>query len=194
MSETTPSAVVTATQAVPAAPRSAKRPARPRKAAAGDIAPSLQASSLERHTVNEAVSAAQLASGAAMEDILSQIKPGDTESMLKTLEVFMSGLAADDALADTRPGLTRQCTSFAENERAVIGRANRRTRTDPGGAVGRPDASAAKRIGTRLGDRHFDRLSPNQDRLAGRGANALRMASRGPVRRRLRQSRASHLG
>ena len=99
MSETTPSAVVTATQAVPAAPRSAKRPARPRKAAAGDIAPSLQASSLERHTVNEAVSAAQLASGAAMEDILSQIKPGDTESMLKTLEVFMSGLAADDALA-----------------------------------------------------------------------------------------------
>ena len=55
MSETTPSAVVTATQA----PRSAKRPARPRKAAAGDIAPSLQASSLERHTVNEAVSAAQ---------------------------------------------------------------------------------------------------------------------------------------
>lgn len=99
MSETTPSAVVTATQAVPAAPRSAKRPARPRKATAGDIAPSLQASSLERHTVNEAVSAAQLASGAAMEDILSQIKPGDTESMLKTLEVFMSGLAADDALA-----------------------------------------------------------------------------------------------
>ena len=99
MSETTPSAVVTATQAVPAAPRSAKRSARPRKAAAGDIAPSLQASSLERHTVNEAVSAAQLASGAAMEDILSQIKPGDTESMLKTLEVFMSGLAADDALA-----------------------------------------------------------------------------------------------
>src|SRR3990167_5093201 len=99
MSETTPSAVVTSTQTVPAAPRSAKRPARPRKAAAGDIAPSLQASSLERHTVNEAVSAAQLASGAAMEDILSQIKPGDTESMLKTLEVFMSGLAADDALA-----------------------------------------------------------------------------------------------
>ena len=57
MSETTPSAVVTATQAVPAAPRSAKRPARPRKANAGDIAPSLQGANLERHTVNEAIAA-----------------------------------------------------------------------------------------------------------------------------------------
>lgn len=116
MSETTPSAVVTATQVVPAAPRSAKRPARPRKAAAGDIAPSLQASSLERHTVNEAVSAAQLASGAAMEDILSQIKPGDTESMLKTLEVFMSGLAADipETLTDiAAPGFNHKAVHDA---------------------------------------------------------------------------------
>lgn len=99
MSETTSTAPVTEPQVAPAAPRSAKRPARPRKANAGDIAPSLQAASLERHTVNEAIAAAQLASGVAMEDILSQIQPGDTESMLKTLEVFLSGLAADDALA-----------------------------------------------------------------------------------------------
>ena len=99
MSETTSTAPVTEPQVAPAALRSAKRPARPRKANAGDIAPSLQAASLERHTVNEAIAAAQMASGVAMEDILSQIQPGDTETMLKTLEVFLSGLAADDALA-----------------------------------------------------------------------------------------------
>ena len=68
MSETTSTAPVTEPQVAPAAPRSAKRPARPRKANAGDIAPSLQAASLERHTVNEAIAAAQLASGVAMEE------------------------------------------------------------------------------------------------------------------------------
>jgi len=99
MSETTSSASITAATVAPAAPRVTKRPAQPRKAAAGDIAPSLQAPSLERHVVNEAINAAQLAAGMAVEDILSQIPPGDTKALLKTLELFMSGLAADDALA-----------------------------------------------------------------------------------------------
>ena len=99
MSETTSSASITAATVAPAAPRVTKRPAQPRKAAAGDIAPSLQAPSLERHVVNEAINAAQLAAGMAVEDILSQIPPGDTKALLKTLELFMSGLAADDAMA-----------------------------------------------------------------------------------------------
>jgi len=102
MSENTPSVSATAAPAAPvapAAPRAAKRVARPRKVAAGDTAPSLQAPSLERHVVNEAISAAQLAAGMAVEDILGQIPPGDTKALLKTLELFMSGLAVDDALA-----------------------------------------------------------------------------------------------
>ncbi len=99
MSETTSSASVTAATVAPATPRVAKRPARPRKAVAGDIAPSLQAPNLERHVVNEAINAAQLAAGMAVEDILSQIPPGDTKALLKTLELFMSGLSVDDALA-----------------------------------------------------------------------------------------------
>ena len=86
-------------KAAPAAVSASPRPKRPRRASAGDTAPSLQAGNLERHAVNEAIAAAQLATSAALQDILKQIKPGDTETMLKTLELFMAGLSADDALA-----------------------------------------------------------------------------------------------
>ncbi len=87
---------------MPATPQPTSRKtsrARPRKAAAGDIAPSLQATRLERHTVSEAIDAAQLSSAEALKDILARLEPSDSKTLLRTLEVFMSGLSTDDALA-----------------------------------------------------------------------------------------------
>ena len=102
----------------PSSKRSVSRTARPRKASSGDTTPSLQAGNIERHVVDEAIASAQLASGAAMQDILSQIPPGDTDNLLKTLEVFMSGLSADDALA-LRNSLLSQANALPFNAAPV---------------------------------------------------------------------------
>jgi polyphosphate kinase 2 len=102
----------------PSSKRPVSRTARPRKASSGDTAPSLQAGNIERHVVHEAIATAQLASGVAMQDILSQIPPGDTDNLLKTLEVFMSGLSADDALA-LRNSLLSQANALPFNATPV---------------------------------------------------------------------------
>ena len=81
------------------AKKSPSRSPRPRRAQAGDTAPSLQPRQLERHAVQEKTDAAQQATSVALKDILAQIPPGDTDTQLKTLETFMTGLSADDALA-----------------------------------------------------------------------------------------------
>jgi len=105
----------------PATPQPSSRTSsrsRARKAGAGDIAPSLQPSRLEHHTVSEAIDAAQLSSAEAMKDVLAQVTPSDSESLLRTLEVFMAGLSVDDALA-LRNNLLSQENQLPFKQQAV---------------------------------------------------------------------------
>ena len=100
------------------AKKSPSRSPRPRRAQAGDTAPSLQPRQLERHAVQEKTDAAQQATSVALKDILAQIPPGDTDTQLKTLETFMTGLSADDALA-LRNALLSQENALPFNKQPV---------------------------------------------------------------------------
>jgi polyphosphate kinase 2 len=78
------------------APRRARSP-RPRRAAAGDIAPALDAAGIETYEVAQAVDAAEDSKVIAVRDILSQLDPGNTASLAKTLKAIMAGASPDDA-------------------------------------------------------------------------------------------------
>jgi polyphosphate kinase 2 len=76
------------------------RPAHPRPArrtAEGDVAPRLDADGLARHVVGEAVAAAQLAQGAAVDDIVARAAGGDLAAMTRALEAILAGASPDDA-------------------------------------------------------------------------------------------------
>lgn len=70
-----------------------------RRAVDGDISPSLTPAGIENFTVTDSIEGAQSACITSMKDILDKIQPGDTETMLKTLETFMDGISSDDAKA-----------------------------------------------------------------------------------------------
>lgn len=85
----------------PASTPSKKKPEqhaeKTRRVAAGDISPSLTKQGLENFEVRQAIQAAGHFSTTAIKDILSAIQPGDTQTLLKTLETFMAGISEDDA-------------------------------------------------------------------------------------------------
>jgi len=95
------------TAARPATPRSAARPAspapnrvaRPRKATAGDVAPTRRPAGIETHVVAEAVDAAQNAKKSAVQDILALAATGDSAALARALEAIMAGASPDDAAA-----------------------------------------------------------------------------------------------
>ena len=112
--DTTPAPAPSTSPAKKSTPRSP----RPRRAQAGDTAPSLQPRQLERHAVQEKTEAAQQATSEAIKDILVRIPPGDTDTQLRTLETFMAGLSTDDALA-LRNALLSQENALPFNKQPV---------------------------------------------------------------------------
>ncbi len=70
-----------------------------RRTAAGDTAPVLDSGSIEKHTVSEAVHAAQDAQRAALQDILAHTEPGDAPAVIKALKAILAGASPDDAAA-----------------------------------------------------------------------------------------------
>ncbi len=103
---------------VPGAPRTRSRATRPRAARAGDIAPRLDAESIEAYTVENAVEAATQGQAAAIVDVIRQ--GGDPGALARTLEELISGMAADDAalIRDTllKGDKSRQVVSTSPDE------------------------------------------------------------------------------
>jgi polyphosphate kinase len=85
---------------------------RPRKAAAGDTAPTLTTEGIERFAVGEATDAAQEAKLAAVRDVLEHIPAGDHAQMLASLEAILAGASPDDA-AKLREALMAQRATAA---------------------------------------------------------------------------------
>ena len=71
--------------------------ARARRAASGDIAPSLTAAGVEDFTVGEAVKAAQAAKVTAIEDILEHGAAASTPELIQSLEAIFAGASPEDA-------------------------------------------------------------------------------------------------
>lgn len=87
-------------------PQTKPRAVRPRKPAnggarrilAGDIAPSLSESGIERFEVDQAIAAAQVSQASAATDILQAASSaGDMDSVARTLEAILAGASPDDA-------------------------------------------------------------------------------------------------
>ena len=81
--------------------KAVKKPVRkrsPRKSVNGDIPPVMTAEGVESFEIGQAIEAAQSSKATAMQDILGNIKPGDTETLMQTLEAIMSGASPDDAV------------------------------------------------------------------------------------------------
>jgi polyphosphate kinase 2 len=70
---------------------------RPRKAVAGDTAPTLTTRGIEQFAVGEAIDSAQEAKLAAVRDVLDHIPAGDRGEMLASLEAILAGASPDDA-------------------------------------------------------------------------------------------------
>lgn len=110
-------------QPIPTSTRATNKPVRkrsPRQAENGDIPPVLTAEGVESFEINQATEAAQLSKATAVQDILSNIKPGDTETLMQTLEAIMSGASPDDAV--------RLRQALLENSRPIAG--NRKNHPD----------------------------------------------------------------
>ncbi|MCP5245744.1 MAG: polyphosphate kinase 2 [Burkholderiales bacterium] len=63
----------------------------------GDIAPELTENDIESYEVNEAIKAAQTSKETELQDILSNIRPGDTAELARTLDAVIGGMSPDDA-------------------------------------------------------------------------------------------------
>ena len=85
-----------ARQAASAAP-GRRRPGRPRKVVAGDIAPSLEPAKIEQHQVEQNTQGKRRAIEAALRDVVSN-SAGDIPSLATALESILSGVSADDAV------------------------------------------------------------------------------------------------
>ena len=83
--------------AAPVPRAGAARSRAPRRAAAGDVAPSLAPVALERHAVGEAVAAAQLAQAAAIDDIVERATRDNVEGLARAVEAVLAGASPDDA-------------------------------------------------------------------------------------------------
>jgi polyphosphate kinase 2 len=91
----------------PAGPRPGSRVRPARRAASGDVAPRLDRASIERHTIGEAVAAAQLSQAAAIDDIVARAsRDNDDAQRLRERLGQGSGVSAvesanpDEELAD----------------------------------------------------------------------------------------------
>jgi len=83
---------------------------RARRADAGDVAPRLDASGIERHTVSAAIESAQQSRLGALTDIAAKAASGDAASLAKTVATLMAGLSQDETRAlrralTARPGI-----------------------------------------------------------------------------------------
>ena len=87
----------TVAEAAPSAIRPAPRARSVRRAASGDVAPSLEPAAIERYTVGEAVSAAQMAQAAAIDDIVSRASRDNLEGLARAVEAVLDGASPDDA-------------------------------------------------------------------------------------------------
>jgi polyphosphate kinase 2 len=77
-------------------------PARPRRAVAGDIAPSRSKQGIEDFEVDQAIESAETAKLAAVRDMLSRKGNGDGAHHAKTLRAILEGASPDDAAAIRR--------------------------------------------------------------------------------------------
>ncbi|MCK6450107.1 MAG: polyphosphate kinase 2 [Alphaproteobacteria bacterium] len=82
---------------VAAGGKPASRPAAARRAAAGDIAPTHDPSGIERFAVGEKLAAAQMATEAAMRDILAHAAKGDVPALARSIKAIIAGISPDDA-------------------------------------------------------------------------------------------------
>lgn len=104
----------------PSSAKPIKSPVRkrsPRKAVNGDIPPVLTADGVESFEVGQAVEAAQSSKAVAVRDILGHIKPGDTETLIQTMDAIMSGASPDDAVR-LRQALLEHTRPVAGNKKA----------------------------------------------------------------------------
>ncbi|MCA9201440.1 MAG: polyphosphate kinase 2, partial [Planctomycetales bacterium] len=76
---------------------SSKKAKRARKAAEGDVSPSLNDKDLEAFEVDEAITAAQESKIAAVRDIVQHTPPHDIHTLAKTLEAIVAGASPEDA-------------------------------------------------------------------------------------------------
>jgi polyphosphate kinase 2 len=63
----------------------------------GDTSPSLSESGIQKHTIGEAIEAAQEAKISAITDIVRTVPPRDTDTLAKVLKAIMQGTSPDDA-------------------------------------------------------------------------------------------------
>jgi len=64
----------------------------------GDVSPDLTVAGIESFVVGESIEAAQSSEETAIQDILSNIQSGDTQTLAGTLETILSGASPDDAV------------------------------------------------------------------------------------------------
>ncbi|MGR9037477.1 MAG: polyphosphate kinase 2 [Gammaproteobacteria bacterium] len=88
-----------------------------RKVIDGDISPELTEAGIESFEVVQAVEAAQLFKETAVQDILANIKSGDTDTLARTLQAILAGASPDDAarlrrtlLEQVRPVIAKRKT------------------------------------------------------------------------------------
>lgn len=86
-----------------------------RKTKNGDIAPELNETDIEAFEVNEAIAAAQLSKATAVQDILTNIKTGDTQSLAQTLNVILEGASPEDA-AELRHQLLKKMPAISRKQ------------------------------------------------------------------------------
>jgi polyphosphate kinase len=79
-------------------PLSGKAKKTPRQVIESDIAPVLTDAGIASYEVGQAVDAAQSSKLTAIQDMLSHIEPGDTETLASTLEAILAGASPDDAI------------------------------------------------------------------------------------------------
>ena len=91
-----------------------RRTARPRRAAAGDISPSLTPEGIETHVVAEAVEAAQQSKITAVKDILEHAAISKrSPQLIQSLEAILQGASTED-VAKLRKALSREPEPTAE--------------------------------------------------------------------------------
>ena len=91
-----------------------RRTARPRRAAAGDISPSLTPEGIETHAVNEAIEAAQQSKITAVKDILEHAAISKrSPQLIQSLEAILQGASTED-VAKLRKALSREPEPTAE--------------------------------------------------------------------------------
>jgi polyphosphate kinase 2 len=76
-----------------------RKPAGPRQARAGDIAPARTPMTIERFAVREAVDSAQDSKLEAVRDILARAVPGEMAGLAEAMRAIMAGASPDDAIA-----------------------------------------------------------------------------------------------